>query len=277
MLRSLINIALLHFLLSSPLVAQAGTPDPFDFDNDDLNIGGDIFSDFNEDLQSAQIAEDERFYRNGRFFSVQIGIGITTFDGNRGAAYENDPPSFNLGVNYFSDFQNSFGLGFEFSKHSFFLDEEVQGYTDGNAEGGKSGSGSGPGNVDVNMLRVYFSLKHYLDTSDLGTAITYSNPYLIGRLEYWYVTNKFDDNLADTFANTEDESGGGLGFGVGFGLEFPVKLKESYIGTEFLYHSVNFADKDTSDYAPVSYGTGFGYENLNGNVYTLMVSYIVTW
>ena len=54
------------------------------FVDDDLNIGGDIFNDFNEDLESTQIMEDERFYRYGRFFSFQVGIGVTSFDGNRG-------------------------------------------------------------------------------------------------------------------------------------------------------------------------------------------------
>lgn len=275
MIRCSLFIILLSLCSFQSTWAQLSPADPFEYDQDDLNIGGDIFSDFNEDLESAQIAEDERFYRYGRFFSLQVGVGLTTFDGNRGRAYENDPPTFALGVNYFSDFQNSYGLGFEYSKHSFFLDEETIGFTDGS--GGESGPGSGIGKVDVNMLRVYFSFKHYIDTSDLGTAITYSNPYLIGRLEYWYVTNKFDDPNADNFSNTQDDTGGGLGFGLGFGLEFPVKLKETYIGTEFLWHNVNFHDKETRDYAPVSYGSGEGYEDLSGNVYSLMVSYIISW
>lgn len=43
------------------------------------------------------------------------------------------------------------------------------------------------------MLRAYFPYRYYIDTADLGVAITYSNPYLITRFEYWYMTNKFID------------------------------------------------------------------------------------
>ena len=248
------------------LLAQGA--DPFAVDDDDLQIGGDIFNDFNEDLESAQMMEDERFYRYGRFFSVQLAIGLTTFDGNRGTAYENDPPGYGIGINYFSDFQTSFGMGFEFSKHHFFLDEEVNAYNDG-----AGGSTSGPGLVDVSILRVYFSYRYYIETADLGTAITYANPYFTARLEYWYITNKF----LDQEGVIPNDAGGGMGFGVGFGMEFPIKLKESYLGTEFLFHNVNFHDKFTQDYRPTSFGSGFGYEDLTGNVWTTFISYVISW
>lgn len=234
--------------------------DPFAGDSDDLNIGGDIFSDFNEDLEATQVMEDERFFRYGRFFTVQLSIGITSFDGNRGTAYENDPPSFGLGVNYFTDFQSSFGMGFEFSKHHFFIDQPVNDFNP-----------DPPGLIDVSMLRIYFSYRYYIDTANLGTAITYANPYFVGRLEYWYTTNKFRDQ--EELAN---DSGGGLGFGLGFGGEFPIKIKESYLGVEFLYHSVDYHDKFTQSYRPID-GSTFGFEDLTGNAYSTMVSYVINW
>jgi hypothetical protein len=145
-----------------------------------------FFSDFNEDIESTQMAEDERFYRYGRFFTFQLGIGLTNFTGNRGIAYDNDPPTYNLGVNYFMDFQNSFGMGVEYSRHNMFVDSEVVGFP--------NFSGDTPvGLIDISMLRVYFSTRYYIDTADLGTAITYSNPYLVARLEYWYRAAKFRD------------------------------------------------------------------------------------
>ena len=79
-------------------------------DDTTLN-GGDIFSDFNEDLESSQVLEDERFYRYGRFFSVNLGGGITTFTGNRGQAYEDNHPTFHLSTNYFLDFQKAIVAG----------------------------------------------------------------------------------------------------------------------------------------------------------------------
>tara|TARA_Y100000782_G_scaffold21482_1_gene23305 strand:+ start:76282 stop:77103 length:822 start_codon:yes stop_codon:yes gene_type:complete len=249
-------------LLPSLAQAQVGVAvDPFAVEEDDLNIGGDIFSDFNEDIESAQIAEDERFYRYGRFFSFQIGLGVTTFDGNRGAAYEDNPPTYNIGINYFMDFRNSFAMGFEYSKHNFVLEDETFGF---------QGQGA-VGLVDVSMLRIYFAPRYYIDTADLGTAITYSNPYLTARLEYWYVNNKFRDQDGVV----PDDSGGGLGVGLGGGFEFPIKIKESYLGVEVLWHSVSFHDKFTQNYRSVNGGQG--YDDLSGNAYSVIVSYVINW
>ena len=53
----------------------------FDLDEDDLNISGDIFSDFNEDIESSKIFEDERFYRYGRFYSLAMSMGMLILAG----------------------------------------------------------------------------------------------------------------------------------------------------------------------------------------------------
>ena len=261
--------SLIFMLLGFSPQATAQYEDPFgDQQQETLSVGKDIFNDLNEDLDSAQMMEDERFFRYGRFFTLQLSLGWTAFSGNRGQAYENNPPSYGFGVNYFSDFQTTFGVGFEFSKHHFLLDYEVNGYNDGDA-----GSSQGPGLVDVSMLRFYFSTRYYIDTSDLGTAITYSNPYFVARFEYWYTSNQFKDQEGII----PKDSGGAPGIGLGFGLEFPIKLKESYLGVEFLWHSVYFHDKYTQDYAPVPWGNGFGYDDLSGHVWSSMASYVINW
>ncbi len=236
---------------------------------DDTTIGSDIFSDFSEDLESAQVLEDERFYRYGRFFSVHLGGGLTTFTGNRGAAYTDNPPTFHLSVDYFLDFRNVVTIGVEYSKHTMVLDTIVYGHDDkGNL-----------GAVVTDMTRPFVGYKYYIDTTDLGTAITYSNPHLIGRLEYWHQVNKFIDQ-----PTLNKQKGGGIGTGVGFGLEFPVEFKKAYISVEALYHVVNFFDKYTKDYsqlldntgAPVA-GSTYGYDDLTGNVMSLMITYNFTW
>lgn len=231
---------------------------------DDTSMNGsDIFSDFNEDLESSQVLEDERFYRYGRFFSVNLGGGITTFTGNRGQAYDDNHPTFHLSVNYFLDFQKAVLLGIEYSKHTMVLDTVVNGYP----KQGKIGA------VVTDMTRLFVGYKYYIDTTDLGTAITYSNPYFVGRLEYWYQTNKFLDRKS-----FDRQKGGGIGTGLGFGFEFPVELKASYVDVEFLYHVVNFFDKFTQDYRQSSEaGSTYGYEDLTGNVISVIVTYNFTW
>ncbi|MBP9681516.1 MAG: hypothetical protein KBD76_08935 [Bacteriovorax sp.] len=262
------TILFLGTTIPQTLYAQDAANDIFAADDDDLNVGGDIFTDFSEDVENAKVVEDERFYRYGRFFSFNASLGLTTFDGNRGIAYENQPPSFGMSFTFFKDFQTALGLGIEFSKHSMFLKDPVRGFPNAKTSDGKNAP---PGFVDVSMLRVFFSYRYYIETANLGTAITYSNPYLIGRLEYWYQTVKYEDQ-----SELPRDVGGGLGFGLGFGLEFPVELKESYIGLEFLAHSVNFPDKNSQKYAPLNDG-GYGFENLGGNAYSTMVSYVFNW
>jgi hypothetical protein len=257
-------LIILGLLFSLQSLAQSSDQIMQEIEDDTVLTGGDIFSDFNEDLESSQVLEDERFYRYGRFFSVNIGGGITTFTGNRGQAYEDNHPTFHLSVNYFLDFQKAILLGLEYSKHTMILDTVVNGYP----TSGRIGA------VVTDMTRMFVGYKYFIDTTDLGTAITYSNPYFVGRLEYWYQTNKFLDR-----PEIERQKGGGIGTGLGFGFEFPVELKMSYVNVEFLYHVVNFFDKFTQDYRqnPNLPGSTYGFEDLTGNVITVIVTYNFTW
>ncbi len=242
-------------------------------DDADINIGGDIFQDFNEDLEAAQVMEDERFYRYARFFGVNIGLGMTTFTDNRGLAYTDSHPSFHFSLLYFLDFQNAFVLGLEHSKHTMLIDTYVQG-----------SKTEILGAVETSMLRPFFGFRFYIDTNDLGTAITYSNPYFIGRVEYWYQTNRFVERK-----KIGDEVGGGLGTGIGFGLEFPIELKKTYTNIEFMYHRVNFFDKFSRNYAQIPAGqearndeneplvSEYGFDDLRGDVLSIMINYNISW
>ena len=251
----------LALALLAPGPARAQPMDAPEFD-DDLDLGGDIFSDFNDDLVMTQIQEDERFWSHGRFFSMHVGTGVTTFDGNRGLLYREDPPEFRLGFYYFSDFRTAYGLGVHHSEHRFVIEEPVFAYAQDPL-----------GRVEVTMLGAWFGYRHYVDTTDLGSALTYSNPHFTFRLEYWHLTNKFVDQAA--FPN---DTGGGMGFSAGFGLEFPVKIKESYFNLEFLVHAVNFHDKDTRDYAPTAADPGgYGFADLSGRAYSTSVNYVMNW
>jgi hypothetical protein len=192
-----------------------------------------------------------------------LGLGMTTFTGNRGAAYIDNHPTFHLSVAFFLGFNSAVTLGVEYSKHIMFLDTLTNVYRNEIV-----------GAVETSFLRPFVGFRYYLDTTDLGTAITYSNPHFIARMEYWYQTNKFIDR-----ATIPDQDGGGIGVGMGVGLEFPLELKVSYISVEFLVHQVNYFDKFTQDYRqdPSLPGSTFGYDNLAGRALSMMVTYNFTW
>ena len=242
------------FLLLFPLVA---TPQDRVFNDEsfEFDLGGDIFTDFEEEVEATRVMRDERYYRYSRFFSVDLTLGFTTFDGNRGSAMQDQNPSFGLGVNYFMESNFTMGLGIAFSGHSMLIEQPTRGYP----------FPTGVGLIESDMMRFWFSVRYYIDTTNLGTAITFSNPYLILRGEYWYETLKFKDQ-----PNIENRTGGGMGFSGGFGLEFPIEFKEYYFGVEFLVHSMNLPEKYTQALQPV-------YEDLSGYAYTLMFSLNQSW
>ncbi len=239
--------------------------------DEDLQIGGDIFNDFTEEADDAKVLEAERFYKYGRFFQVNLGLGLTDFLGNRGSAFQQNPPSYHFSLTYFFSFQSALVLGVEYSEHTAFIDTLVNSYRTPN---------NPLGAVRTTMLRPFLGFRYYIDTSDLGTALTYSNPYLIGRFEYWYQTNKFSES-----PEIEEQTGGGLGAGLGAGLEFPIRLKEYYVGVEFLYHRVNFFDRFTQDYRQITPEddpvlapqSDYGFEDLIGDVYSIMITLNITW
>ncbi|MBF0298836.1 MAG: hypothetical protein HQK51_08955 [Oligoflexia bacterium] len=234
-----------------------------DIDDDDLTVGTDIFSDFNEDLEASQVLEDERFYRFGRFYSFNTSAGVTSYTGNRGLAYEDKHPSLGISILYFLNFRMAFGLGAEYSKHYMLIDAKTQ----------KFSEDGGPGAIEVNMFRTFLFYRYYIDTAELGTAITYANPYFVTRAEFWNQTNKFTDH-----SDIPNDSGGAIGGAIGVGLEFPIKFKESYLGVEVLYHMINFKDTyDRAAYKSLDDKKGGGYDNLEGDVLTTFVSYVVSW
>ena len=61
-------LILLGLLFSLQTLAQSSGQIMQEIEDDTVLTGGDIFTDFNEDLESSQVLEDERFYRYGRFF-----------------------------------------------------------------------------------------------------------------------------------------------------------------------------------------------------------------
>lgn len=90
-------------------------------------------------------------------------------------------------------------------------------------------------------------------------------------MEYWYTTNDYKDQK-----EVPKDSGGGLGAGIGFGLEFPIEIKESYIVWSSCFTPAAFFDKNTLDYVPQQEGA-YGFNDLGGNAYSTVVSYVFNW
>ena len=243
------------WLFALPAIGQLSNSIPDEFRSDSLTVGGDIFTNFNENLEDEEVLEDERFLTYGRFFAINLGVGLTDFSGNRGLAYENHPPTINFSLMAFTSFHKAFVLGITQSKHSMFFASPVA----------KDGKQDPLGLVEVNTFRTYIGFRYYLDTVDLNTALTYSNPYFALRFEYWNLTNKFVDR-----PEIQKDSGGGTGIAVGGGLEFPIQLKKSYINYEFLVHAVNYHDRLHNHYQDV-------LSNLSGLGFSNTVNYVISW
>jgi hypothetical protein len=230
----------------------------------DFELGGDIFNDYSEGIESAKILERENYFNYSNFFSVDFFIGWTTFDGNRGMAYqENSSPGFSLGTNYYFEPNVTFGIGFAYSQNYFTIDQPVNGYPNPQQL---------PGNITVDNWRFFGSMRYYIDTTNLGSALTFANPYFVGRLEYWGVGYKFKNQ-----PTLPSERGKGMGWAGGIGLQFPLKMKTYNFGVEFLVHSVNWSDRFTQAYAPLPQGSehysGYGYANLNGLAFDLFMGF----
>lgn len=232
--------------------------------DDDLSSSSDIFTDFQEDLGSKEVQEDERFYRYGRFVSTAFGMGLTTFSGNRGKAYHDQHPTLSVGFIYFSDFQSAFGIGLEYSKHFMYLDNET-------IDTGTDRYGT----IEVTFLRPYLAYRYYLDTSDLSSLLTYANPYFIGRLEYWYMSRNFKDYNGTT------DSSGSIGASLGMGIEIPIDLKKNFIGLQVLAHRVTLKDTDNGQFDLGTNCTAgekcYGYTDLKGMGYSIVTSYLFSW
>lgn len=231
--------------------------------DDDLSKDTDIFTNFEDDLGTREEQEDERFYRYGRFVSTSIGFGFTSFTGNRGKAYHDEHPTISFGLIYFSDFQNAFNLGVEYSKHVMYSDSPTL------------KSGVVPfGAVEITFLRPFIAYRYYVDTSDLSSLLTYANPYFIGRLEYWYQNRKFKEY------NGSSDTQGAIGGSLGMGIEIPIDLKKNFISLQFLVHQVTLPDTNTDEFEVSNSCTSsdcYGYSDLKGMGYSLVTSYLFSW
>jgi opacity protein-like surface antigen len=201
---------------------------------------------FNQDKEEE---EDTRFFQDGRFFGVSLGLGVETVDGNRGALYQGGFPTFDFKIHYWFDFNFALDIDFYYAKHYF-----------------NSVSTLYNGYWNVNILHLGVDLKYYFDTKNLSAAISFANPYLI------VGGGSYTKTQSNTIGNTTtSESDSQLGFSGGAGLEFALKPKKVYFTAEAKIHIISFQDTNTNAFQQD------GYSNLNGNFYTFIGSILFTW
>lgn len=230
--------------------SSAGAPDQGG-DNKTLkpeedDYSGTPFTEYGEFNESDDEDSDARFFQNGRFFGVSLGLGFQTVDGYRGALWQGGFPSFDFKVHYWFDFNVAIDLGFTTSQ--FYYDTTVDNI----------------GHMDVNLLRVGIDLKYYFDTKNLSSAISFASPYvLLGASAYSKTENSVTQATQDS-----DTS---MGVSGGVGLEFAISPRKSYFAVEGKMHVVTFKDTYTSRF------TSQNLPSLTGFFYSVTGSILFTW
>jgi hypothetical protein len=216
------------------------------FQSEEEDFSGTPFTEYGEFNESQSEEADNRFFQNGRFFGVSLGVGMQTVDGARGALWQGGFPMVDFKVHYWFDFNFALDLGFFTAQHYF------------------NTTALNAGHVDVNLLHVGVDLKYYFDTKNLSAPISFVNPYLIlGGGAYTKTQNSNTQQTQDV-----DTS---VGICAGAGLEFVISPRRAYFEIEGKTHIVTYRDTFTTVYQSV------GLANMTGNFYTLSGSVLLTW
>jgi len=222
-----------------------GAGEPEDLDSAD---GGDFkksphaeFGEFNEEEDEAS---DTRFFQHGRFFGVSAGLGFQGVTGNRGLLWQGGFPTIDVKFHYWFDFQFALDIAFYSAPH-FYVNP------------------TSSSRVNASMVMFGVDLKYYIPTKNLGAALTFAGPYLVGGFG-GYTKSETDVTSATV---TPDAS---IGVGIGWGLEFVIRHRKTYFQLENKFHFVNFNDRLSTRFAPT-------IADLGGVFYTLTGSLLLTW
>lgn len=213
---------------------------------EDEDYAGSPFTRYGEFNESNDEEADTRFFQQGRFFGVSLGLGMQTASGNRGALWQGGFPVVDFKLHYWFDFNFALDLGFFTAQHYF--DTTVQSL----------------GHVDVNLLHLGVDLKYYFNTHNLSAPISFASPYiLVG-------AGSFSKTQNSNTAQTQDNDTS-IGVSLGGGLEFVIDPRKLYFELEGKCHVVTFKDTFTTNFQPM------GLSNLTGSFFTLTGNILLTW
>jgi len=201
------------------------------------------YGEFNQDNEED---EDLKFFQNGRFAGISAGIGFQTVTGNRGLLWQGGVPLLDFKVHYWFDFNFAIALGISFV-NAYYEDPSR-------------------GHVDLSMNRIGLDIKYYFDTKNVGAAISFANPYLLGGI------GAFAKNETVQKTQVQDQDSN-VGFDVGGGLEFALVPKKTYFEIEGKLNIVNFKDTFTTRYQT----TTPKIDDLTGQFFTLTANVLFTW
>lgn len=190
------------------------------YDGDDAY---DPFADYSEFEESAQEEADIHFFKNGRFFNIAFLGGMRLFTQNLQKIYKSNTV-FGFYLAYFFDLRFALQLSYTFSDHPLSIPENP-------ATGSSAIAGS------VNMSSLALMVKYYFNVQNVTKGLADLNPYLV---------LGFGQNYRSTFLTAEqvlakDE---GIGFNGGFGIEVPFARNSMYLGLQYIFQVINFANEN---------------------------------
>lgn len=193
----------------------------------------DPFADYSEFDENSDEEADINFFRNGRFFTVGLNLGMRGFTQELGKLYSSGP-TYGLFLSYFFDLRLALQLGFLTGDHDFKMTGATQ--TD-----------SLSGNVSMTFIDL--DLKYYFNTQNVTRGLADLNPYIIGGISQVYRSYTLDgsDGMAKD-ATT--------GLNAGVGLEIPIMRRSAFFGVQGVYRYFKFKDADTQIPVPSGNPTG---------------------
>jgi hypothetical protein len=204
----------------------------------------DPFTDYSEFDEASDEEADINFFRNGRFFSVGFVGGPRFFTENMSKVYGSGP-ALGLSISYFFDLRMAFTLGLMTGDHSVNIETNTANYT---------------GNASFTFINM--DLKYYVSTQNVTKGLADLNPYVLGgfsQVARTYTISGIDTQSRESVMATD----------LGAGIEIPLMRRKAFLGLQYTYHYVGFADEN-GEFITTNSGQQRLIRKINGDTYDLL-------
>jgi hypothetical protein len=209
------------------------------FDADDSY---DPFADYSEFDSAQEEEEDINFFRNGRFLSIGLLLGLRGFTDTLGSLVSMNA-NYGLFLTYFFDLRFALQFSFTTGDHSY-------GFT--------SASGI-PYSGDLGIQDFGFDIKYYVNTQNVTKGLAKFNPYVLVGFSEIFRTQ----SVPGTAAYGKDSA---TGFDLGGGIEWPLMHNQMFWGIQAMYQLVTFPGSSTQIATADGLPSGI---TPNGSTYTV--------